>query len=184
MTARTANEASTATSHCPHCGVPVDGPADVFCCPGCELAAAIIQGSGLEAYYAERVAPAPRPVPLAADWSAVAVEAMSDGTTECRLAIDGLRCASCVWVVEGVLERTEGVAQAHVSYATGRATLRFDPERVDLPTLGARIAALGYRPRPVDAAPTSDRDLLTRLGVAAFCAANCAAMASNVPRSS
>ena len=58
-----------------------------------------------------------------------------------RLVVDGLRCASCVWVTEKVLERTAGVAEATVSYATGRATLRWDPGRVDLSTLAARIAA-------------------------------------------
>lgn len=36
-----------------------------------------------------------------------------------------------------------------VSYATGRATLRWDPAKVDLPALARRIAALGYRPRPL-----------------------------------
>jgi cation transport ATPase len=41
--------------------------------------------------------------------------------------VDGLRCASCVWVVEHVLEATPGVTHAHVSYATGRATVRWDP---------------------------------------------------------
>ena len=40
-----------------------------------------------------------------------------------RLQVDGLRCASCVWVTEQVLARTPGVTEATVSYATGRATL-------------------------------------------------------------
>jgi Cu2+-exporting ATPase len=82
--------------------------------------------------------------------------------------IEGLRCASCVWVTEKVLERTDGVLAATVSYASGRATLRWDPARTDLPALARRIAALGYRPRPLDLAGGPDRGLLARLGVAAI----------------
>jgi Cu2+-exporting ATPase len=86
--------------------------------------------------------------------------------------IDGLRCASCVWVTERVLDHMPGVLEATVSYATGRATLRWDPVRIDLAALAGRIAALGYRPRLIGSEPAVDRDLLPRLGVATFAAMN------------
>ncbi len=160
-----------ARSSCPHCGAAVESPVDTFCCHGCELAASIVSSAGLSSWYETRERPAPRPEPVHADWSAVPIVSGPEGAT-CRLAIDGLSCASCVWVVENVLQRTPGVTRAQVSYATGRATLSFDPERTSLQALGERIAALGYRPRPVDEAPTFDRDLVTRLGVSAFLSAN------------
>jgi Cu2+-exporting ATPase len=155
-------------ARCPHCGTAVEGEADAFCCTGCEAAAAIIRGAGLERYYAERAACAPRPEPLESGWAAVPVEALADGTRAARLAIDGLRCASCVWVTEEVLHRTPGVAEATVSYATGRAALRWDPARTDLPSIAARIAALGYRPRPLGIEARPDRTLTLRLGLAAI----------------
>lgn len=161
-----------AVSRCPHCGTPVEGPEDAFCCAGCEMADAIIRGAGLERYYVEREAFAPRPEPLAGGWDALPVEEGADGLCEIRLAIDGLRCASCVWVAENVLQRTTGVADATVSYATGRATLRWDPSKVRLGELVGRIAGLGYRPRLLGEEARPDRDLLLRLGVAAFAAAN------------
>jgi Cu2+-exporting ATPase len=136
------------------------------------MAAAIIRGAGLERYYAEREAYAPRPEPLPGGWDALPVERREDGLCEIRLAVDGLRCASCVWVAENVLQRTEGVAEAHVSYATGRATLRWDPDKVRLGEVAARIAALGYRPRLLGEESRPDRALLMRLGVASFAAAN------------
>ena len=83
----------------------------------------------------------------------------------------GLRCASCVWLVEGVLQRTDGVSQATVSYATGRAHVVFDPNVVSIDTIGRRISGLGYAPRAVDGPSTADREWTVRLGVAAFCAA-------------
>lgn len=160
------------TGCCPHCGTAVEGPDDAFCCPGCEIAHQIVVGAGLEDYYARRDALPDRPQPVQADWSAIPIETEADGTYTARLVVDGLRCAACVWVVENVLDRMDGVQSAQVSYATGRTVLTFDPERISLPELAGQVAALGYRPRPVDAAPTTDRDLLTRLGVAAFSSAN------------
>jgi copper chaperone CopZ len=169
-TADPAGRPAPPVSRCPHCGTAVEGADDAFCCLGCEHAAAIIRGAGLERYYAEREAYAPRPEPAAGGWAEVPTETCADGSLSARLMVDGLRCASCVWVTEQVLEGTDGVRAAVVSYASGRATLRWDPARTDLPALARRIAALGYRPRPLDAAPTPDRDLLARLGVAAVAA--------------
>lgn len=157
---------------CPHCGTAVEGPDGTFCCAGCELAYRIVQDAGLGSYYEQRDALPDRPEGSSADWAAAPVELGSDGRARTRLVVDGLHCAACVWVVENLLERTEGVDEVQVSYASGRTSLTWDPERTSLPELAGRIAALGYRPRPVDAAPTSDRDLLTRLGVAAFCSMN------------
>ncbi|HSD32507.1 MAG TPA: heavy metal translocating P-type ATPase metal-binding domain-containing protein [Gemmatimonadales bacterium] len=147
----------------------MEGPADAFCCAGCEMAAAIIRGAGLERYYAERTEFAPRPEPAhTGDWDAVPVTSDARGICEARLVVDGLRCASCVWVTERVLARTPGVVRASVSYATGRATLRWNPSQVDLPTLARRIAALGYRPRPLALATAPDRGLMVRAGLALF----------------
>jgi Cu2+-exporting ATPase len=107
---------------------------------------------------------------LPGDWHAVPVDTDDLGRCEARLVIDGLRCASCVWVTEKVLESTPGVDHAMVSYATGRTTLRWDPSRVDLPALARRIAALGYRPRPLAVDTSPDRGLLLRMGLAAMAA--------------
>lgn len=135
------------------------------------MAAAIIRGAGLERYYADRTAVAPRPDAVPPDdWSRVEVLTDPAGRCEARLVVEGLRCASCVWVTEKVLERTPGVEHAMVSYATGRATLRWDPARVDLSALVRRISALGYRPRPLGVDPAPDRTLLFRTGVAMIAA--------------
>lgn len=100
------------------------------------------------------------------------VTVCADGTAEVRLVLDGLRCASCVWVTEHILQATTGVEEATVSYATGRASIRWDPETVDLGTLAGRVAALGYRPRLLGEESKPDRDLVIRLGVATFAALN------------
>lgn len=169
---RRQRDTETSHGHCPHCGTAVEGAADTYCCGGCEMAAALIRGAGLERYYAEREALAPRSRPLEEGWSTVPVETDTPGVAKAQLMVDGLRCASCVWVTEHVLQSTPGVIDATVSYATGRCTLRWDPDRVGLQDLAGRIATLGYRPRLLGQERTVDRDLLLRLGVASFAAAN------------
>ncbi len=161
-----------AVRRCPHCATAVDGPADAFCCRGCEAAAALIRGAGLERYYESREKPAPRPSAIGGRWSGTVVEADADGICESSLSIDGLRCASCVWVTEAVLRQLPGVVEATVSYATGRARLRWVAREIDLATLAETIETLGYRPRVGAESRLVDRTLLTRLGVAGFSSAN------------
>jgi Cu2+-exporting ATPase len=154
---------------------PDDDGGPVYCCHGCELAAEIISGAGLDAWYAEREAPAPRPGEAQArGWEQVPREDLGDGTQRATLCIDGLACASCTWVTEEVMKRVPGVAEARVSYATGRAEVQWDPEKTDLDAVLSRVQALGYRPRAVAEAARDDttRDLLVRLGVAVFSAMN------------
>lgn len=165
---------------CTHCDTPMEvGPDDtggpVYCCHGCELAAEIISGAGLGAWYDEREAPAPRPgVAQARGWDQVPREDLPDGTRRATLCIDGLACASCTWVTEEVMKRVPGVAGARVSYATGRAEVQWDPQATDLDAVLSRVQALGYRPRAVAEAARDDttRDLMVRLGVAVFSAMN------------
>lgn len=158
---------------CEHCGLGLERAEERFCCRGCEAAARLIREAGLERYYLDREAFAPRPGAVDyTRWDDAMARRCDDGTLEARLAIDDLRCASCVWVTERVLEQTPGVTSATVSYATGRATLRWNPGATDLAHLAGRICVLGYRPRPLTESAAPNRDLLTRAGVAAFLAAN------------
>ena len=164
------------TVRCAHCGTAVEWDRDdgeVFCCAGCRIASELIRDSGAaKDYYARRAEYAPRPTDEAEGWDSVEVERTPRGTCRARIQVDGLRCASCVWVTERVLGAVEGVELAEVSYASGRATLEWDADRTDLPELAGRVAALGYRPRVLGESAPADRDLLVRLGVATFAAMN------------
>lgn len=163
---------------CPHCGDAVVAEG-TFCCNGCELAWAMVHEAGLEDYYARRTDAAPTPSKLMGAWEAVDVGLAPDGSAEVSLYVDGLRCASCTWVVEHILERTDGVVDARVSYADGRTRVRFDPEKVSLRDLAGRVAALGYSPRPVGEPERGD-ELLSRLGIAAFATANLMLMSASL----
>jgi P-type Cu+ transporter len=61
-----------------------------------------------------------------------------------RLAIDGMTCASCAARIEKRLNRLEGV-EATVNYATEKAAVAYDPERVTPDDLVSAVEAAGYR---------------------------------------
>lgn len=165
---------------CLHCGLQMEAGGSSYCCSGCEMAAAIISGAGLDRYYAERTAPAPRPGPATGGWEHQPVEVLEDGRHSIVLRVDGLTCAACVWVTERVLTSTPGVQEALVSHASGRARVCWDPQQVDLATIAGRISAIGYRPRAVADRATPDRSLVVRVGFAAFVAMNVMLMSASI----
>ena len=63
---------------------------------------------------------------------------------ELSLPVVGMTCASCVTRIERFLGRADGVADATVNLATERATVHYDPRRIDRGGLVAAIEAAGY----------------------------------------
>ncbi|MEZ5244603.1 MAG: heavy metal translocating P-type ATPase [Acidimicrobiales bacterium] len=86
------------------------------------------------------------------------------------LAVEGMTCGACARAVEDGLSRHVGVEEAHVNFATGVASVRYD-DSVDVDELRATIEALGYRApveRDHDAAEAErETDLWNRLRIAA-----------------
>ena len=165
---------------CQHCGQP--SGAARFCCAGCEAAFETIQGLGLGNYYRQRVLnPANRaPRPEASErWDLTRyIDTAADGTHTLTLAVDGLTCGACVWLIESVLARETDVLTGRVNMTSRRLKLvwRGSPERAT--TLAALIEGLGYRLVPFDpsclksAEDQAGRALVRALAVAGFAAAN------------
>ncbi|HEX2193353.1 MAG TPA: heavy metal translocating P-type ATPase [Candidatus Limnocylindria bacterium] len=76
---------------------------------------------------------------------------------EVSLPVEGMTCAACVSRVERHLGRADGVAQASVNLATERATVRYDPARIDRAGLVKAIEAAGYEV-PVEPAAAEAAD--------------------------
>jgi len=154
----------------------IDGQAKVFCCQGCSGIYRLIRSEGLEDFYAHRREWTPGP----ADSRPLDASAFLDGLRpagnelETDLIIDGIRCASCVWLNEKILLRTRGISYARVNYATHRAKVRWDPAELDIGAILSRIKSVGYTPKPFlpsayeDEQKRQARDLLIRFGTAAF----------------
>jgi Cu+-exporting ATPase len=62
------------------------------------------------------------------------------------LPITGMSCAACAARIEKVLNRTPGVQNAGVNFATGRATVQYQPNQVHLRDLLQTVRDVGYEP--------------------------------------
>src|SRR3954447_23888687 len=171
---------------CLHCGQDLgeqNGSASQFCCSGCEAAYGLIQGLGLDTYYARRsIDPDTRPLRPDEDARSVGsspnAAPRADGHATLHLMVDGLQCAACVWLIETVLRREPGVTHARLNMTTRRLTIAWDLALNDAATVTGPVIRLGYRlvpfdPEKLDAAEAvRERELLRALGVAGFSAAN------------
>lgn len=177
---------------CFHCNEPlrgarltarIDGRDEAVCCQGCRAVAEVIAGSGLADYYRFRQDAGARPEPaesLDNSWAAlnrpeVAAQFIrsSDATDSVVLAVDGLRCAACSWLIDRVLGDAPGVQEVTTNGATGRTYISWRRADAGLGDICRRIAQLGYHPHPLKAGTANSqrderRDALKRLAVAGF----------------
>ncbi|NTU52950.1 MAG: heavy metal translocating P-type ATPase [Chlorobiaceae bacterium] len=154
----------------------IDGQRHFFCCHGCLGVWEIVHGGSLDTFYNERCDWTPgRPAFTAVNPADFASLIVTDGkTSRLDLSLSGIRCASCVWLVEKVLSRLDGVLSARVNYATRRATFEWRPETISLEKILSTLSNMGYAPLPgnrtasIDAAAAEKREMLLRFGTAGF----------------
>jgi Cu2+-exporting ATPase len=102
----------------------------------------------------------------------------ADGSHELTLAVDGLQCGACVWLIESVLAREPGVLEGRVNLTTRRLRLVWRGVAARANTFVEAIEGLGYRLVPFSAEAlaaaqdSTGRALLRALAVAGFAAGN------------
>lgn len=156
----------------------IDGKRHVFCCNGCSTIYQLIHAEGLDDFYRKRKwdeAGIPAEAKKGVDpGQFVSLVREEDDRQEIDLYVDGIRCASCIWLNERILKSTPGVEAARLNFATHRARIRWDPGRVGLEQILKRIVSIGYLPKPYSeseqyrAQQAETRDLLVRFGTAGF----------------
>jgi Cu2+-exporting ATPase len=134
---------------------------------------------GLGSFYERCIAERPpRPERFEAFDLTRFIAARSDGAKELVLAVDGLRCGACVWLIESVLAREPCVQTGRVNMTSRRLKLVWRGQDSESARLVSRIEALGYRLVPFDPAALAtsrddtDRALIRALAVAGFAAIN------------
>lgn len=135
-----------------------------MCCPGCQAVAEAIVGAGAEQYYRQRTEQALEPGRLAqlSPWAALLedpawtsrhVQEQASGTgravRQTTLAIEGLRCGACAWLIEKVMLGLAGVVQVQANAATARLRLVWDPSLTSLTVMTNVLLAYGYAAIPI-----------------------------------
>jgi mercuric ion binding protein len=65
------------------------------------------------------------------------------------LAVDGMTCASCPYIVRTALQEIPGVARAEVSYAEKTAVVTFDDAEITVAALTRATAGVGFPSRVI-----------------------------------
>ncbi|MBD3894778.1 cadmium-translocating P-type ATPase [Halomonas sp. ML-15] len=163
--------AVAASTSCYHCGseVPPDAPWSIklddqrhaLCCPGCEAVAHAIVDGGLGSYYRFRTElperPDDRQAVKAETWAVFDdpglqrqfVHADGDGVAA-TLAVDGITCAACAWLIEHRLNALDGITSSAVNLSHHRVRVGWDPARISLSRILAEMAAIGYSAQPYE----------------------------------
>eukprot|EP01030_Chromulinospumella_sphaerica_P007536 gene7536-7366_t len=165
--------AASKPAGCYHCGLPVPanakpewkvhiaGADQAMCCPGCTAVAQTIMDLGQESYYLNRseyaataegaqVLPPELQLYDNADPRFVCRDNTSERET--TLAVDGIRCAACVWLIEQRLNQLPGVASAQLNVATERLYVRWRSDDCRPGDILAALHTIGYSAYPYDAA--------------------------------
>jgi Cu2+-exporting ATPase len=177
---------------CAHCALPVPAgliepdAAEQFCCAGCRTAFQLIHDAGLAQYYrlGER-----RETPVAASgrsfeefdhpaFHARYVRGLPGGASEAELYLEGVHCASCVWLVERVPLLLPGMVRAELDVRRALVRVAWDGTCTTLAAIARALDTLGYRPHPFRGVKAEamrraeDRAMLARIGVAGAIALN------------
>lgn len=164
-----------------------------YCCGGCAFVSRLIREEGLGAYYDLKdavTAPADGALGPAGDmgWLAEAARAAEaaapeGGAAELELAVQGVSCAACVWLIERLYRRRAAEGDIEVSAESGRMRLRWRPGGLDAAEFGRELRRFGYRVGPAGSAETGEageaeaRALARKTGLAAALAMNTMIMA-------
>jgi Cu2+-exporting ATPase len=142
--------------------IQLDDEQHPLCCPGCEAVAHAIVEGGLESYYRYRTAlperPDERKAAKADTWvvfddpglQATFVHPDEDGRVHATLAVEGITCAACAWLIEHRLNALDGVDSSAVNLTHHRVRIGWDPQIIALSQLLAEMAAIGYTAQPYE----------------------------------
>jgi P-type Cu2+ transporter len=97
--------------------------------------------------------------------------------TNVSLVVEDMHCGVCMTTIERALRRTAGVREARVNLSTRRVSIGFDPDITESQALVDAIAAAGFKAaEAVEGSSEQESrradDILRRLGVSGFAAAN------------
>jgi Cu2+-exporting ATPase len=169
---------------CFHCGLPlppgldlslaIDGADRPLCCHGCLAVAQAIIAAGHENFYRVRTETAPTGQELVPEFireseifDAPAIQnqyvhqldsQLDSDIREVSLILEGITCAACIWLNEQTIAALPGVEQVRVNYATQRALVRWDANRIKLSEILQAIRSIGYRALPYNPQQQQESD--------------------------
>lgn len=131
----------------------------LFCCSGCLAVFNFITASGLTDYYIDRDTPGNNITELFSN-SSVAVNTFYEkkildkflryttDTADITLAIDGISCAACTWLIERHLNRNRYIHKVQINLSSCKINITWNVKKLSLNALLNEFQKIGYTAYP------------------------------------
>lgn len=70
--------------------------------------------------------------------------------TNKTFAVKGMHCASCSYSIEKALQKVDGIKNVQVSYATEKARIEMEPDKINVEKINTALKPLGYSMESMD----------------------------------
>ncbi|MDR2905139.1 MAG: heavy metal translocating P-type ATPase [Helicobacteraceae bacterium] len=178
---------------CDHCGLDIPENALIkednhnFCCKGCAGVFRLLNDMKLEKFYelkGEQKLNRAQEINKSAamfDSDAFAkrfIARKENNLCEMSLALEGVHCAACVWLIERVVNKLDGAIETDINFTTNKAKILFDENVLKPSEIVSAIRSIGYDAAAYDPkiaetnAKAERKEYYTRLIVALFAMMN------------
>ncbi|MBT0879816.1 MULTISPECIES: heavy metal translocating P-type ATPase [unclassified Campylobacter] len=136
---------------CSHCKIDFDKNSmifqgnNAFCCNGCKNVFNLINENNLEDFYKNASNLSKINEQISYDENSFFIE-KENNYEKILILIDNLHCAACVWLIEKMLLKNEGVLEININYQTKRASIEYNPNKTKAKDILNIIISLGYIP--------------------------------------
>ncbi len=189
-----ASLSSNLLTKCYHCGevcTDIDLVIETkhFCCQGCKLVYEVISENDLCSYYDQEKFPGENQKLKNSrlnrfdfleddETRNLLLDFRSDIESHITFNIPQIHCASCIWLLENLVQIHSGVISSRVDFVKKKLQVKFDHQKLSLKELVSLLSTIGYEPKislsdqggKINA--TFDRKLISELAVAGFCFGN------------
>ncbi len=136
---------------CSHCGQDFDKKSMIFqanyafCCNGCKNVFNLINENNLEEFYKNATNLNKVDENISVDENNFFIQD-EQNYKKILILIDNLHCGACVWLIEKMLIKNEGVLDININYSTKRASIEYNPNLTNAKEILNTIISLGYMP--------------------------------------
>jgi P-type Cu2+ transporter len=175
---------------CLHCSEDTQSLTEDFCCLGCSVAYKMVGKFGFENFYKLRqINSLERKIKPEEEEKIDVLEFCTeekDGSHSALFLVQGLHCAACIWLIEGVLKKQQPVVKARINLSKKTLFLQWQGAPEIGNELIAIIQKIGYKLLPFDAEILKSAEkkysdsIIRALAVAGFGAGNLMLISSSL----
>jgi P-type Cu+ transporter len=174
---------------CYHCGLECENEDiqfedKIFCCNGCKSVFQILDKNSLCQYYDFDKNAGIKPKNDQFNYlnepeiANNLLDFKNEQLAKVTFFVPSIHCSSCLYLLENLTKIDDGITRSKVNFLQKKVEITFNHKQISLAEIANLLSSIGYEPlisaQPDQSKPTkiADRELITKLAVAGFCASN------------